>query len=293
VTLIDRLDAFLGREIDLAPMALLRRLVGPVVVLHLWPVLRRSLDGVQYRDSFFEPWWSWYPELPRGAYTALLALGVAAGVAMAARAAPRVATVVAFAVVTYNLLLSTTHLHNNRALLCIVLGALALTPTAARGPAWSMRLLQAELVAVYGGSGLSKLFDADWWGGTVTHLRVVRVEHRLRDSPLPDWTIDVLTDRGFHTGAAKVVVLTEVFIAAGLLWRRTRYAAVAAAAVFHLVIEASATVEVFSWLALAALVVWLPVRGRATPATTKGPWPTTPTMPTAATTPRPSARSSG
>jgi hypothetical protein len=34
--------------------------------------------------------------------------------------------------------------------------------------------------------------------------------------------VSLLTDRGFHTGAAKFIVLTELFIAAGLWWRRTR-----------------------------------------------------------------------
>lgn len=290
MTAVARLDELLGREIDLAPMAVLRRLAGAVVVVHLWPVLRRALDGVQYRDSFYEPWWPWYPELPRGGYTVVLAAGAVAGICMSLRLRPRAATVVAFTVVAYNLLLSTTHLHNNRAFLCIVLGALALTPTAAAGPAWPVRLLQAEIVAVYGGSGLSKLFDADWWDGTVTHLRVLRVEDRL---PFPGWAVDLLTSRTFHTGAAKAVVLTELFIAAGLLWRRTRYVAVGAAVVFHLVIEASATVEVFSWLALATLVIWLPLRGRASASGRTDAWPTMPTTPTAATTPLPSARSSG
>jgi membrane protein implicated in regulation of membrane protease activity len=65
-----------------------------------------------------------------------------------------------------------------------------------------------------------------------------------------------LTDRGFHTGAAKFIVLTELFIAVGLWWRGTRYAAVWIAVIFHLSIEASASVQVFSFLAIAVLVIW-------------------------------------
>ena len=61
---------------------------------------------------------------------------------------------------------------------------------------------------------------------------------------------------GFHTGAAKFVVLTELFIALGLWWRGTRYAAVWVAVVFHLSIEGSASVQVFSLLAIAVLLVW-------------------------------------
>ena len=73
---------------------------------------------------------------------------------------------------------------------------------------------------------------------------------------LPDWVIAVLADRSFHTFATKVIIATELFIAFGLWWRRSRYAAVWIAICFHLAIEVSARVEVFSYLAVAALVIW-------------------------------------
>ena len=56
---------------------------------------------------------------------------------------------------------------------------------------------------------------------------------QLEAWPLPDWAVSLLTDRGFHTGAAKFIVLTELFIAVGLWWRGTRYAAVWVAVAFH------------------------------------------------------------
>jgi membrane protein implicated in regulation of membrane protease activity len=121
-------------------------------------------------------------------------------------------------------------------------------------PAWPLWLLRFECAAIYGASGLSKLLDSDWFGGTVTWQRVVRARDEL--GALPDWVVSLLTDRTFHTGAAKFIVLTELFIAAGLWWRRTRYAAVWVAVVFHVSIEASASVQVFSFLAVAVLVIW-------------------------------------
>jgi len=51
-------------------------------------------------------------------------------------------------------------------------------------------------------------------------------------------------------------VLTELFIATGLWSRATRYAAVWVAVVFHTMIEASASVQVFSYLAISVLVIW-------------------------------------
>jgi membrane protein implicated in regulation of membrane protease activity len=186
-----------------------------------------------------------------------------------------VATTTTFAIVAYNLFLSTTHFHNNRAYLVIVLGLLALSPCGRelsldawirrrRGrpaldrsaPAWALWLLRFECAAVYGASGLSKLVDPDWFGGTVTWQRVVRARDRLEEWPLPDWAISLLTDRSFHTGAAKIIVLTELCIALGLWWRGTRYAAVWVAVAFHVAIELSASVQVFSFLAISVLVIW-------------------------------------
>jgi hypothetical protein len=82
------------------------------------------------------------------------------------------------------------------------------------------------------------------------------VRDRVEASVLPSWAVDVLTDRSFHTVAAKLIIATELCIAAGLWSRRTRYAAVWLAICFHLAIELSAEVQVFSLLAIAALVIW-------------------------------------
>jgi Vitamin K-dependent gamma-carboxylase len=273
--LVARLDELLGRAVSMRGLALLRVLTGPVVLLHLQPFIADGLDGRIYSDSFYEPYAAWYPELTGAAYVGLLLLGAVAALAMSLGVLTRLATGATFAIVAYNLFLSTTHFHNNRAYLVIVLGLLAVAPCGRelsvdawirrrRGlpaldtsaPAWPLWLLRFECAAVYGASGLSKLVDPDWFGGTVTWQRVVRARDDLEAWPLPDWAVSVLTDRAFHTGAAKLIVLTELFIAIGLWWRGSRYAAVWVAVVFHVSIEASASVQVFSFLAIAVLVIW-------------------------------------
>ena len=272
---LEHFDAWLGRRVSMRTLALLRVLVGPVVLLHLWPFLTEARHGSIYRDHFHQPYAAWYPELPRDLYVALLWTGAVAAVAMSIGLATRRATVTTFAVVTYNLFLSTTHYHNNRAYLVIVLAALALTPggrelsidawwrTRSRrapldptSPAWPLRLLRFEAATVYGASGLSKLLDRDWFAGTVTWHRLVLVRDRLDSSPLPRWAVTLLTDRTFHAVSAKVIIATELFIALGLCWRATRLAAVWVAVCFHVSIQLSASVEVFSYLAIAGLVIW-------------------------------------
>jgi uncharacterized membrane protein YphA (DoxX/SURF4 family) len=271
--LLARLDELLGRRVSMRALALLRVLAGPAVLLHLQPFLSDALDGRTYRDAFYEPYAAWYPQLPDALYMALLGLAVVAAVSMSLGFLTRVATATTFTIVAYNLFLSTTHFHNNRAYLMIVLGLLAVAPCGrelsldawlrrrrglppldTRAPAWPLWLLRFECAAVYGASGLSKLLDPDWFGGTVTWQRVERARDQL--GSLPDWMVSLLTNRSFHTGAAKLIVLTELFIAVGLWRRATRYAAVWVAVCFHLAIEGSASVQVFSYLAIAVLVIW-------------------------------------
>jgi hypothetical protein len=250
-------DALLARPVSMRALQVLRVLAGPAVLLHLQPFLSASLDGRIYSDAFYEPYAAWYPELPEGVYIGLLWLAAVAAVAMTIGVLPRLATATAFGIVAYNLFLSTTHFHNNRAYLLIVLGLLAVAPLGREtGPAWPLWLLRFECSAVYFASAFSKLIDPDWFGGTVTWQRVVHAKAELQGGVLPDWAVSLLTNRSFHTGAAKLIVLTELFIALGLWWPRTRYAAVWVAVVFHLSIEASASVQVFSYLAVCVLVVW-------------------------------------
>jgi uncharacterized membrane protein YphA (DoxX/SURF4 family) len=273
--LLSRFDELLGRPVSMRSLALLRVLAGPVVLLHLQPFLADALDGRIYRDAFFEPYAAWYPDLPRAVYVGLLWLAAVAAVAMALGLLTRLATATTFAIVAYNLFLSTTHFHNNRAYLVIVLGLLAVAPCGRelsldawlrrrrgrpaldlRAPAWPLWLLRFECAVVYAASGVSKLVDPDWFGGTVPWQRVVEARQELDAGPLPGWAVSILTDRDFYTGAAKLIVLTELFIAVGLWWRGTRYAAVWVAVAFHVSIQASASVQVFSLLGVAVLVIW-------------------------------------
>jgi hypothetical protein len=272
---LTRFDELVGRPVSMRSLALLRVLVGPIVLLHLQPFLSDALGGRIYSDAFYEPYAAWYPELPRAVYVGLLLLAVAAAVAMTLGLFTRPATATTFAIVAYNLFLSTTHFHNNRAYLVTVLAVLAVVPCGRelsldawtrrrrgsplldpRAPAWPLWLLRFECAVVYGASGMSKLLDPDWFGGIVPWQRVVQAKADLDAGPLPGWAISILTERDLYTGAAKLIVLTELFIAVGLWWRGSRYAAVWVAVAFHVTIQASASVQVFSVLAVAVLVIW-------------------------------------
>ncbi len=210
---------------------------------------------------------------PKSAYAGLLVIGCLAAVGMSLGLWSGLTTKVTFGVVAYNLFLSTTHMHNNRAYLVIVLALLAVAPCGRalsvdswlrrrRGQdagvqtsaAWPLWLLRFECAAVYGASGFSKLVDPDWFSGTVTWGRMIAQEAAVRSSVLPAFAADLLLDRSFHTVAAKLIIGTELFIAGGLWWRRTRRFAILAAVVFHVSIQLTAQVQVFSYLALGGAV---------------------------------------
>lgn len=282
-SLLRRASTWVDRVFDeprsLRTAALLRILVGPMVLVHLAPFVREMLSGRHYADAFYSPWVTWLPEPGKPLYFALLGIAIAAAILLTVGRYTRTAAVVTFGIVAYNFFLSQTHFHNNRAFLIIVLGCLMLTPCGrllsldARrrrrdtsrdelAPLWPLYLLRFEALCVYLGSGGSKLLDPDWRAGIVTWDRVLRFRGRLEASIAPDWLIALVTREDFHFVFAKVAIATEIGVALGLLWRRTRLGAIWVAIVFHGVIGIALEVEVFSILAVAALLVWAEPRTR-------------------------------
>lgn len=273
--MIDRLDRFLAQPVNMRSLGIVRLLVGAITLVHLWPFVMGALRGETYHDLFYHSYVTWYPDLPEAGYACLLLVGTGAAVAMSIGLWSHLTTKVTFAVVAYNLFLSTTNMHNNRAYLFIVLALLAMAPCGRafsvdawsrvrRGlrpldptaPAWPLWLLRFECATVYGASGASKLVDRDWLSGTVTWGRLVEQEAVVRASLLP-WPIaDLVLERPFHAVAAKLIIATELFIASGLWWRRTRRFALVVAVLFHVMIQFTAEVEVFSYLGVAVLFVW-------------------------------------
>jgi uncharacterized membrane protein YphA (DoxX/SURF4 family) len=270
------LTRFLDGVGDLRQLELLRIAIGPIVILHLWPFLQRSLDGIAYSDRFFQPYVSWYPEASREVYFVLLWLAVVSAVALSAGAATRLAAVYTAAFVAYNLFLSQLNFVHNRAFLCLLLVGLTLVPVGRRfsvdsllrcragapnlgseGRLWPILLLRFEIVCVFVLSGLSKLIDPDWWGGTVIMLRFVDGRAEAEASGVPVWLLDVVVTDGFNSAFAKLAVLTELAIGIGLIFKRTRLGALWLEVGFHVAIEVVFSVQVFSYAALAAMVIWI------------------------------------
>ena len=273
---VARVSVWVDGAGSLRAIELLRIAVGPLTIAHLWPFLGDAVRGVVYSDRFYQPYFAWYPEVPGDVYVGLLWLAVGAATAVSFGVATRWTAAYTAGFVAYNLFLSRTYFWHNRAFLLVLLVGVAVLPLGrwwsvdaalrARSgddidrsdkPLWPILLMRFEVVVVFLASGWSKLVDPDWWGGTVTQLRVVRWRHVAAASGVPDGVLDMLATEGFHVWFAKVAVLTELVIGVGLLYRRTRMGAIWIAVIFHISIEIVASVQVFSFAALAALVIWI------------------------------------
>lgn len=288
---LSRLGTVLGDIVDrrgsLQAIALMRVLFGAIVIRHLWPDLRATVVPV---ERFHVPWWSWLPVPSPTVYRSLVWLGVAAAVAMVLGLATRLATRTAFAVVAYLVFVDMTGFAHNRGFLVWILFGLSLLPTEnactilntrmgrllrrggdgrgtpsvgsaigdtrreAIGPLWPLLLLRIVVSSVYLTSGLTKLADPDWRSGLVLWDRVVRHEHLI---PFEGWIGDVLTARAFHYVLAPSAIAIELFVGVGFWLARTRLTAVWVALAFHVSIELTASVQTFSYSAIAALLIWV------------------------------------
>jgi hypothetical protein len=132
------------------------------------------------------------------------------------------------------------------------------------GPLWAARLAQVQLSIIYLASGGSKLLDADWRAGQVLQERFRLFEGQALAAGVPLRVVEALSEPAVTSVLAKLAILTELVLAAGLWGRRTRVPALWWGVCFHLVIEATSRVESFSWLTLAVygLFVTPDVRAR-------------------------------
>lgn len=276
-------DDVFDRPGSIRAMAVLRIVLGPVTVAHLWPFLTMTLGGDTYPDHFNEPWFPFQPEVPGAAQVVLVWVGAAAAVLLGLGWRTRLVAPITAVCVAGNLFLSQHHFRHNRAFLLYLLIAVALADSGrvlsldarrrrGRGrrrragdhpddeaTLWPVWLLRAVASSVYLASGFSKLIDPDWSGGLVLWDRAVRHAHLVETrvpEPLAGWVVDVVTVRWVHTLTSPMAVAMELFIGIGLWHARTRIAAVWIGVLFHLSIQVAASVEVFSLAAIAALVIW-------------------------------------
>jgi len=226
----------------------------------------------ELRVGYFGDVWHW-PLVPEtlvpshAVYTAVVAAQLLLAVLVVAGHRARTALAVSAALGLYVLACDRLQFHNNRYALLLYAMLLSLAPcdrsihlgppAPRTGPLWAARLAGVQVSIVYLASGGSKLLDPDWRGGTVLLERLRIYGSQAVAVGVPQRVLDWLTRPEATSGLAKLVIATELLLAAGLWWRPTRVMALWWGVWFHLVIELTASVEGFTWLTLAMYGVFV------------------------------------
>lgn len=243
--------------VDIAPLAYLRLVFGAVMAVEVVRFLAHGWVRADYLEPVFlfrYYGFSWVPVWP-GAwmYVHFGVVGVSA-VLVALGLWYRAGAAVLWAGFSYVFLLDQTHYLNHLYLVCLVAflfvwlpaGSaysldvrLGRTPARAEIPAWTLWLLRAQLGLVYFFGGVAKL-EADWLSGVPGSMFL---DNLALTAPLAEqeWSARAFALAG---------VAFDLLVVPGLLFRRTRPFAVAAAVAFHLMNAALFRIGIFPWLML-------------------------------------------
>jgi hypothetical protein len=128
-----------------------------------------------------------------------------------------------------------------------------------RGPVFATNLIRLTVSAVYLSSGGGKLLDADWRGGQTMLIRFARSLEELaeRGLTLPEPLASAASSPLVASLASKAAISLELFLAVALWLPKLRPLALYAGVLFHLSIELSARVQLFSYVMAAAYVAFV------------------------------------
>jgi hypothetical protein len=263
---------WLGEHRDAYTFGLMR--VGFAALLFAFTLKlgRTLLERGYFGDAFHMPLLpeAWVPS--RAVYMAMLALQAVACLFAVAGVAARPALLSASLLGFYGFFCDRLQYHNNRYCLLLLAFLVAFSPcdrswllwrwrraplslAARTAPRFMAGVIGAQLTLVYLSSSLGKAFDADWRGGTVMLLRFAE-GHALLVRYLPRELADALLAPWFAHAASLVAIGSELFIAIGPWLARARPFALWLGVVFHLGIEVSANVELFSYTMLCGYVAF-------------------------------------
>lgn len=254
-------------ERDVHLLGLLRVGFGVLLLAYTLRRLQELVSFGYFGDVFHLPL---LPEslVPSGrAFAALLCFQAACALLAVVGIFSRGALLAAASTGLYAIFCDRLQYHNNRYELLLLAVLVSLTPcdrsfrllgaiAPGPGPRWAVHLVGAQLSIVYLASSLGKLLDPDWRGGAVMHLRFSQGRH-ITEHMVPGAVVTLLSQPWFAEAASLVAIGSELFLALGLWFPRTRTGALWLGVMFHLGIEISARVELFSYTMLCGYLVFV------------------------------------
>ena len=267
---------WLDEERDGFLLGLMRLLLGVLLCVQAWQRLD-ELRGWGYFGAYFHlPFVpeSWVPSVLE--YRGLLVLELVGALLAVVGWFGREGLLVGSSIGLYLMLCDRLQYHNNRfsLLLCCFLCAFCasdrsfllyrgrgrhLPPANRVAPTLPRRLIALTVSLLYLSSGGGKALDPDWRSGQTMLLRFrYGFEEALHaGAPAPRALVDFMTSPSVAALASKGAISLELGLALALWHRRTRVAALWAGAVFHIMIQASARVELFSFLMGVAYIAFV------------------------------------
>jgi hypothetical protein len=251
---------------DASVLGRVRLVLGLLLFLGALRSLRELRDGA-FGDSFR---WPIVPEslVPSPpVYAAIVAGQVLLAILVVAGIRARAALALAALVGLYVIACDRLQFHNNRYALLLYAALLSLAPcdrsvrlglpVPRTGPLWAARLAGVQVSIIYLASGGSKLLDPDWRSGAVLLERMRLYGAQALAAGVPAPVLHALARPDAASALAKLAIATELLLAVGLWPRATRAMALWWGVWFHLVIQATASVEGFSWLTIAMYGVFV------------------------------------
>lgn len=267
---------WLAEERDGYLLGLMRLLLGVLLCVQVWARFDELTYWGYFGANFHLPFVpeAWVPSL--ATYRVLLAIELAGALLAVIGWFGREGLFVGSSIGIFLMLCDRLQYHNNRFSLLLFCFLCAFCPSDRSfllyrgrshalpeplriGPTLPRRLMQCQVSLLYLSSGGGKLLDPDWRGGQTMLLRFQRgMEEAARaGAPLPGWFVDWFTTPALASLGSKAAISLELSLALALWLRKTRVPALWAGAMFHLLIQASARVELFSWLMGVAYVAFV------------------------------------
>jgi hypothetical protein len=243
-------------------VSLVRALVGGLLVYQASRRVVELATGGFFGAVFHIPLWpeALVPSLPL--YAVLLVVQIGLGALIGLGLWPREALLASSVVGLYLLGCDRVQYHNNRYALLVFAFLLAFSPCDARvtvrrreassraEPLWAQRLAQLQVCIIYLASGGSKLLDADWRGGMVLGDRLLRYGPAAVSVGVPAGLVAWLGQPAIAEVLSKAAIATELGLVLALWHPRLRALALWWGVMFHLSIEVSSKVDIFTWLTL-------------------------------------------
>ena len=237
----------------------------------------RELGQIGYfGDAFHMPFIPERYVATRAFYTYLLDARLLLAVIVAIGIQARPALALSSLLGLYTLACDRLQFHHNRYALLLYAFLLALTPCDASwrlvgkraradetGPMWAVYLARAQVSLVYFASGGSKLLDPDWRGGLMMQGRFLEYGYQAVEKGVPQSVVDFFSEPFMTSLVAKGAIFSELFIASALWSKKLRRVALWWGMLFHLTIESTSSVELFTWVTLVAYAFFATMDARA------------------------------